>query len=332
MIRNKTTDHRLQTTCHIKIQENILKIFNIGFLSWPIVYGLLSLVLLSVQAAQPGVVIQNSVDKNKITIGENLNYDITFIYPENYNIQVPKETPKMELWEINDFSSTEEKDKERQILKLNLSITTFTTGQVSIPELAFKYTNDKNEENEVKTQPIKISVESLITKYGDSGDIRDIKPPLYLRIAYFVYLIWVLAAAILFYGFYFWYKKYQKRKISEFPAQEKPGIPPMQLALGELDKLRNSDLVQEGRIKEFYIALTNIIRDYLSGVYSIETRDRTTSEIYADLRQKVSDKKYLVLIRDFFNECDLVKFAKYRPDEKACFEDLEAAVKIVQTM
>jgi hypothetical protein len=128
------------------------------------------------------------------------------------------------------------------------------------------------------------------------------------------------------------YKRYRKNNVSNIKEPEKPKIPPDQTALAELLKLKESNLLKEGRIKEFYIALTDIIRDFISAKYSIATRDRTTAEIYHDLRTKMPDKKALSSIKDFFEICDLVKFAKYRPDETACLEDLESGKTIVETI
>ena len=109
-----------------------------------------------------------------------------------------------------------------------------------------------------------------------------------------------------------------------------PSVPPYQTALEELAKLKNSGLLDEGKIKEFYITLTEIIRKYLGAVYSIDTLDKTTGEIYQELRQAVADKKALVFIKDFFEACDLVKFAKYRPEPKEAWEDFEKAKKIIE--
>ena len=105
----------------------------------------------------------------------------------------------------------------------------------------------------------------------------------------------------------------------------------MQAAITALETLKKSGLAEEGKMKEFYIALSDIIRTYLGAVYSVDTLDKTTGEIYRELRAEVADKKALVFIKEFFEDCDLVKFAKYRPEPKTAWADFERAERIVKT-
>ncbi len=62
----------------------------------------------------------------------------------------------------------------------------------------------------------------------------------------------------------------------------------------------------------------------------IDTRDKTTGEIFHELKKKERDKKKLNYIREFLEEGDFVKFAKYRPDEKVCWQDFNTAINIVK--
>lgn len=280
-------------------------------------------------AGQDGVSLQGSVDKRTITIGDVINYTLVFTHPENLKLVEPEKPNEMGQWSVRDVQHNKETKEAKAVDRLNYSLTTFTTGEVLIPEIAFIFRDQNSKDTEIKAQPFKIKVESVLQKYGNSGTIRDIKPPLNLRYPLYVYMLWLVAISLLIAAAAFWYSIYKKRSIylpGETPC---PKRPPYEIAMEELIKLKDSGLIKEGRIKEFYIALSDIIRDFISAVYSIETRDRTTVEIYSDLRKNESDKKILTFIRDFFDECDLVKFAKYRPDEKACEQDWEAAKTII---
>ncbi|MCB4792003.1 MAG: BatD family protein [Elusimicrobia bacterium] len=281
-------------------------------------------------ADQGSVLIQNSTDKNKISIGDNLNLKVNLTFPQTFTVDLPEKLPEIKGWDIRDFKKEIQNKESKQQVNLIYTLATFTTGEVLIPEITFKFKDSQGKENEIKTQSIKVEVESLLLKEGDKGDIIDIKPPFYLKIPLAAYFLWIFITASLAAGFLLWYKNYQKRNKLILPVSNEPKIPPHITALEELEKLKNSGLLKEGRIKEFYIALTDILRDFLSATYQIETRDRTTSEIYSDLRRKITDKKTLANIKGFFELCDLVKFAKYRPDEKTCMDDLETGVKIVK--
>lgn len=302
-----------------------------------IIFGAIILTLLcfpavfSEQTAEK-VNLQSNTDKNVMTIGDNLLLYVNLTYPQNYKLAISSNPPDIKNWEVKELKKDIKPPKDnKEQLSLTYTLTTFTTGEVLIPEIAFVYKDETGKENQIKTNPTKINVESMLEKNEDKGDIRDIVPPFYLRVSLMTYILWLLAISAVIYGLYFWYKRYRKNNVSNIKEPEKPKTPPEEIALAELEKLKNSNLLKEGRIKEFYIILTDIIRDFISAEYSIATRDRTTAEIYQDLR-KMPDKKALSNIKDFFEVCDLVKFAKYRPDEVSCLQDLESGKSIVEIL
>lgn len=283
----------------------------------------------AIHAIDAQISVQAGADKNRITIGDPVAYTLTFTYPPELKLTQPERVAQIGSWDVKDLAVTQ--DKAAPFAShVKYTITTFSTGTVTIPEISFTFTNDKGASQQIKSQPLAITVESVLAKEQDTGDIRDIKPPLQVRKPWGLYLLWLLGIAAVIALAAWWYRNYKKRHglLPETPAA--PPVPPYQLAMERLEALKNSGLIAEGRIKEYYISLTDIVRDYAGAIYEIETRDRTTSEIYAELKKKEPDKKTLVFIKDFFDECDLVKFAKYRPDEKICLQDWDTAKKIVE--
>lgn len=82
-------------------------------------------------------------------------------------------------------------------------------------------------------------------------------------------------------------------------------------ALRRLAALAASDLVQAERAESFFDELASIYRDYLTEVFGIDARNRTTGEIVAilelDARMARSEK---ILIRDLLYRSDAVRFAR----------------------
>jgi len=266
-----------------------------------------------------------------MTIGDPLVYSITISYPQNYKLVLPEERPDITNWNITDEKREvipSKPDTGIEQTTLRYTMTTYSTGTLVIPALIFTYTTETKEEKKIETQSIEITVESVLQKYGNQGDIRDIKGPARFKHPWWYYLWFLIPIAVLA-GIYIWYQQWKKRKRGALAESSGPVIPPHQKALEELQTLQNSGLIAEGRIKEFYIALTNIIRDYLAGCYRVETRDRTTAELYHDLRARITDRKYLGSLKDFFDSSDLVKFARYRPDETMCRADIESARALI---
>src|SRR5262249_31796986 len=118
------------------------------------------------------------------------------------------------------------------------------------------------------------------------------------------------------------------------PAVQKavPAAPPRpehEVAYAELERLLNSNLLDKGKVKEFYIELAEIIRRYLGARYGVDTLDRTTSEILEALRATRAPGKAMARISGFLAACDLVKFAKHVPEQDETRRTVEGAYRLV---
>jgi hypothetical protein len=284
---------------------------------------------LTAAAEENAIKLQGTVDKNKITIGDRIQYRLTFFHPETITVIPPEKTAEIGPWEVKDMAVSNEK-KETLNTIITYTLAAYTTGEVLIPEITIKYQDDKKTVKEIKTNPLPITIESFIARLKEKQPgLRDIAPPIRVRLPWLIYFLWTLFGLIIIGGLFALYRLYKKPSDEDALKPAVPLIPPHKTALQELEKLQQSTMIADGLIKEYYIALADIIRKYIGAIYGFETMDRTTSEMYALLRQKESDKRRLGLIKDFFDACDLVKFAKYRPDGSVCTEDWETAKSLI---
>jgi len=281
-----------------------------------------------VMFADDNVKVEQAVDREKITIGDRIHFDIKVNIPQTYALQVPEKSENLGEWSVKDIQVYEDKKDLSKHIKYTL--TAYTTGEMLIPETIVKYIDDKQKENQIKTQGMKVNIESVLSKVKGQPGLRDIAPVMSLEVPLSVYLMWFLLISVILAGAGIGYYYYKKSHAVTMPENLPPPIPPDVLAFEALEKLKNSNLIKDRKIKEFYIILIDIVRDFLKGVYGIETRDRTTSEIYSELKKKEHEKKKLAFIREFLEEGDLVKFAKYFPDEKICWQDFETGKNIIK--
>ena len=100
---------------------------------------------------------------------------------------------------------------------------------------------------------------------------------------------------------------------------ERPKVPPHIEAIRKLEALRNQKLPQNGRHKQYWSGLADILREYLDGRFGIGALEMTTDETLAALdaprREGVVDAKRYENLAELLRTADLVKFAKYTPDE-----------------
>ncbi len=143
-------------------------------------------------------------------------------------------------------------------------------------------------------------------------DIRPLKDVLEIKggFAAWPVVILILAAIIVVLWIYF-----NKRK----KPKEIPGLPPRpaaEIAKEALDALKRSGLIEKGLIKEYYIRLSDIIRSYIENIYKIAAMDKTTWELFQEMKSRKIERARADKINDFLEDCDMVKFAKYAPNQK----------------
>jgi hypothetical protein len=84
-------------------------------------------------------------------------------------------------------------------------------------------------------------------------------------------------------------------------------------AANELDKLKAEKIWQQGREKEFYSKLTDILRRYIYEREGINAMEMTSGEILNNIRQISDVDSVYNNLKQILSTADLVKFAKYKP-------------------
>jgi hypothetical protein len=121
------------------------------------------------------------------------------------------------------------------------------------------------------------------------------------------------------------------------PVAPKPKIPPWVVALAELEQLRQSDLIADGKTGEYFDRVSDCVRRYLGGRYGFETIEEgyngletTTGEMLDLLRRVRPPIAELPRIKAFLDDCDLVKFARLEPTAEECVASLQRGEAIVR--
>ena len=87
------------------------------------------------------------------------------------------------------------------------------------------------------------------------------------------------------------------------------------MPLQELEKLKNEELWQHEKVKDYYTRLTDIIRIYVEDRFGIATMEQTTFEILTSLKgnEAMIEKKSVNDLKEILELADFVKFAKLTP-------------------
>jgi hypothetical protein len=129
---------------------------------------------------------------------------------------------------------------------------------------------------------------------------------------YIIYgLISLVVIGLLIAAFLYW-KKHRKPKAAP-AARPIPTRPAHEIALEKLEALRLKKLWQNDRSKEYYIELSDVVREYIEFRYGIMALELTTDETVRALQLKGADAELIKSLKGMMQLADLAKFAKYRP-------------------
>jgi len=156
-------------------------------------------------------------------------------------------------------------------------------------------------------------------------DLKDLKKQAEIHepVRWIFWLALALLLALLAALAWWWWQRRRRAPELRLPAQ--PQMDPLSLVEAELRDLLARRLIENGFVKRFYVALSEIAKKILEAGYGIQTAEKTSSEILESLRNGgcVAPSGNLRHIEELLLACDLVKFAKYVPSGP----ENEAAVK-----
>lgn len=212
--------------------------------------------------------------------------------------------------------------------EINFIISAYKAGKVELLSVDIPYTVN-GDSKFVKTKALPVEIQSVLDSKNSRQDIYDIK-----GIFKFGHGIWwyvkiiiiVLGILVLVYFIYRYFKKKTKKITQEEMIRN---ISPKEYALSQLENLKILGLIEKGQIKEYYDKLSDILRFYVSRVYNIDGMEKTTSELYLLLKEKVPSD-FNRQLKEYLTNCDFVKFAKVIPTQENIDEDYQKAKEFIE--
>ena len=156
-----------------------------------------------------------------------------------------------------------------------------------------------------------------------ANDIRDIKPPIEISDgwAWLWQALILLALAVAAFLLWRWWKN---RKLNIV-------LPPPIPAHVRAKKKLEQALALIAQPKPFVVAVSDAERAYLEERFNFHAPERTTEEFLRELGgTKLLLPAQKESLGEFLASCDLVKFAKYEPDEKELRELHSSALRLVE--
>ena len=241
------------------------------------------------------------VDSNKMLIGDQRS-----LYLELSPAGTSPGPVDFSAWESEgvEILDNQQWNQSSDGFEQQLTFAVFDTGYVVLPPLLLQIEGDS-----IYSNDLALEVQGIML---DSTGLAPIKPILKepVRLSDFLIYIIVFLVGLLIIGLVFLRRKYTAvpEEIVEVP------LPPHQIAMISLEKLKNKKLWQQGKIKEYQSELTHIIREYLENRFKIRALESTTGEIMSALRRENQVRDWLEQLSQILNMADMIKFAKAKPE------------------
>ena len=298
-----------------------------------ILFTLIVSVVFTDSRAQKAVL---SLDSSSIKIGERVQLRLNVALPKTATIYWPAIadtlTSKIEVANKTKVDTNSTSRQEFVNYSQNLLITSFDTGFHYIPPFTvyYSYSGDTSR-HLLLTDAVYLKVRTV--EVDTTRAIRDIHGPIqapltFSEIAPYLGAIAIVGLIIGLIWYYFWRKRMNKPL---FPMLAKVVGPPWEIALQNLVLLDDKKLWQNGKIKEYYSELTDILRQYLFQQHGIEAMEMITSEILVAYDSAGLQPEGRAILSSILVQADYTKFAKAIPQRSENELSMTYAKQFIET-
>ena len=273
-----------------------------------------------------GVGLTLAVDRQEIAIDGRIRLSLELTMPADRLAALPDLPDRFGTFAVVAQSPAESSSEGGTVrLRRHYELEPEGVGPLTVPPLvvAVRAPGASSDAREIRTDPVAITVTSVVPEGVDYTEPKDIAPPLSLPRPGLPLEAWALlgiAVAAIAAAVYLWRRR-RRRTVAVRPR------PAHLVALAELDRLRQAGLEDAGQVDAFYVRLSTILRRYLGWRFGLRALMQTTEEFVAGLPAAERGlAPYRPVLGALLANFDLVKFARHRPER----EDAEAALSWVR--
>ena len=257
-----------------------------------------------------------TLEPTAMTVGDRVTLVVTVDHAADVRVVWP-ESFELDPFELIDMRLLEPVPQGNRVRSsAELAATAFALGELTLPAFEVVVVDAAGNEVTLSTETAVVTVGSV--GLDDGGEIRDIKGPLAIPFGVMTLLPWLAGLAAVGAAASWLYRRYRRRQRPEISAPAVPPRPAHEVAYESLAALEASGLLELGEVKTYHIRVSDIMRVYVEGRFGVEAIEMTTPEVLEGLRRASLERGVVTDCRLLLDRCDLVKFAKLRPDLPAC--------------
>lgn len=268
-------------------------------------------VALGTIASAQQLTVEASLEPTSILIGEQAKLHVVISCAKGAKVHFPEYkngyiTEGVEMLEAGKIDTVLLNDATRWELSRDYIVTSFDSAVYAIP----RFEVDVKGKKFASRNEIGLKVNTVDVDLQHPDDLRPLKAPVDAVFEWSTKILcWSLALWLCTVGFFFFLFKLISSKPITKRIKVLPPTPPQKTALAAIERLKGSNL-EDQDLKQYYMALTDVLRDYIVDRFGFNAREMTTYEIIGHLRAS-GDANALEELQQVLDTADLVKFAKY---------------------
>ena len=273
--------------------------------------------------------VMADTDSSEYYVGDYIRYKIVVSHDKNITVHIPSVKDSItNLDYVKEFPPTMQESANKEVEIYNYVFSKYDSAEVEIPAFNIQFTvSGQDQVHTLKTNPVTILVKTM--EIDPQGDIQDVKAPLTIPLDWWLILILVLVVLLLIGGGIFGFRYFKAKQEGKEIFAPKVVIPPYKTALKALFNLEEKKLWQQGEVKEYHSEITGIIRTYFENRFEFSAMEMPSSEVLDNLKHAVEAQPVFDVTREFLENADMVKFAKFQPIPSVNEEMMKQAYDIV---
>ena len=206
---------------------------------------------------------------------------------------------------------TPDPQQRKAIYEIIYEIRAFLVGEHKLPPLTIRIKNKKGKEMQLETPVYSFKVKKI--KPDDAMKIQPIKLPLTPSVNWLSIILLILLLTLIPTIGISLYRVKQNRVINK-PIETQTKQPAHEIACQRLNQIEQKRLIETGKVKTYHTKVSDTTRCYITDRFGIVASELTTRDLLRKLStQEEINTENFQKIRNFFENCDLVKFAKSQP-------------------
>jgi hypothetical protein len=301
-------------------------------------FAVIFLLLLNAALFGQDIKVKSSTDTTTYKVGDYINYTLRIEYDKSIGIIAPLIKDSLKVADIIKLDTAVTTDENgRMVTTIRAILSKYDSAVVNIPPIAIKYRTLKNPNEKLSASdstlktilsyPVTVFVHTI--QVNPQAEIKDVKDPEKVPLNWLLIFMWVAIGTVVIAAAIWGWLRYKKIKAGKVIAAPEIILPAHVVALTALNELDKKQLWQKGMVKEYHSEITEIIRAYFERKFDLRALELTTTEVNLQLREKSGAAKIIDITNDFLNNADLVKFAKFKPENSVNQEMMKQALEIV---